>query len=170
MTYETLERRLLLTGMNLLDATGTLPEGIGTGTPVVVGDKAIFFGFDGDATQTGFGPIYLPSPYANIYDAATQTWSSQLLSAARFSPLAFAIDKQAVIASGAAGANAVDPSIAVDIYNNATGQWSSTNLSSPRSAYAVVGDTAVTGGRARGRTPSGTRPPVAALQGNNILD
>jgi hypothetical protein len=105
-----------------------------------VGTRALFAS---GAVDSG-GPNARPSDVVDIYDAATGQWSTARLSQPRLSPAAAVVGTRVLFAGGLVGwwggpdARASD---VVDIYDSATGQWSTAHLSQARTGLvsAVVG-------------------------------
>ena len=112
-----------------------------------VGDLAIFAG--GATKSNG---IWATSAAVDIYNMATNQWTTAELSVPRYGLAATTVGDLAIFAGGAdstyygAASNASD---AVDIYNASTGQWSTTSLSEARgyvAATTVGGDAIFAGG------------------------
>lgn len=105
-------------------------------TGIAVGTKVVLAGGHSDSLQ-GYSDV------ADVYDAATDSWSSgQRLGEARAGMAAVAVGNVALFAGGYTDAG---PSDSVDIYDAAAGAWSVTTL--PRAArdlgVATVGGKAI---------------------------
>ncbi|MBL8010423.1 MAG: T9SS type A sorting domain-containing protein [Flavobacteriales bacterium] len=114
----------------------------------VVGNKVLFAG--------GHNAIWNSSYYdctaystIDIYDMATQTWSTTTLSEARAGMASAVLDGKAYFAGGYRGTG-VGVSDRVDIYDSATDSWSTATLSEARAFYgggvAVGGKVMFAGG------------------------
>ena len=100
---------------------------IRTPSATTVGSKAIFAGGAGVVNIDGF---HTTSAAIDIYDAATDQWSTSVaqLSEARSDMSAFATGHLAVFGPGH-GSFFGSPTALVDVYDDLTGVWSSTKLS-----------------------------------------
>jgi kelch-like protein 20 len=108
---------------------------------VSVGSKAIFAGgFTGAST----GKLNQESAQVDIFDSSSDSWSTRQLSQARSEITALSAESKAVFAGGLV---TNDPnsryteSNAVDIYDDATGRWSSAQLSQARASMAGAATT-----------------------------
>lgn len=138
-------------------ATGKLSRPRVNMKATVVGSKVIFAGGNiSTGTQSGF-PLFQSVDDVDIYDASSDRWSTAHLAQARAVATVATMGNLAIFAAGLvshdtiAGSGA--PTAAVDIYNAATGHWSTATLSQPRIeiASAVVGHRALfTGGDSTG--------------------
>ena len=93
----------------------------------VAGQQAVIVGSMTDLSRTG--PTVAPEARTpvDIYDAATDTWSTAQLSDGRWRDMAVVgLDHRILIAGGGLGPNS--PSDAVDIYDTTTGTWATQRL------------------------------------------
>ncbi|QDK81153.1 hypothetical protein EXU85_22060 [Spirosoma sp. KCTC 42546] len=97
-----------------------------------VGSKALFGG--------GLVNNYTSTDKVEIFDVATQAWSKASLSQARWNLLATSAGSKAFFAGGMTGSlqNPLTPSDRVDIYDDATGLWSTASLSIARANFAAT--------------------------------
>ena len=98
----------------------------------------------GCLTSTSIWDDSLFTDVVDIYDAATDAWSTAQLSAPRNVLTATAVGHYAIFAGGGYSRGVND----VDIYNSLDGTWSTSTLSEGRSwlASTTVGDQAIIGG------------------------
>jgi hypothetical protein len=87
-----------------------------------VGNKAIFAGGDGPPLGFGFGDAGADN--VAMFDATTGQWTQTHLGAGRFSIDAFTIGNEAFFAGGLGGGDNVGTVSDLDVYDDATGQWS----------------------------------------------
>jgi hypothetical protein len=107
--------------------TDTLPNILGSAVATSVGTKVLF-------ATTGS-----QRNMVDIYDDATKLWSMATLSQSRFDLTATSAGEKAFFAGGGyLPPNVYSQSFSdvVDIYDNSTGQWTTSKLSQPRSALA----------------------------------
>jgi hypothetical protein len=105
-------------------------------TLATVGSKVLFAGGTTDGT-----PNAATAPgTVDIYDGATGEWSTAALSQVRLAPTAVAVGTTALFAGGdsAVSRGTSTVSAVVDIYDDATGQWSSASLSPGRRAMRTA--------------------------------
>jgi autotransporter-associated beta strand protein len=93
-----------------------------------VGSKVLFGG--------GWAGPALPSSRVDIYDSASQSWSTAELSQAREDLAAASVGDRVLFAGGHLGNGVV--SNVVDIYNSTTNTWSSSTLSQARNQLAAT--------------------------------
>jgi len=98
------------------------------GVATTIGTQAVFAG-GMDSTGSGLSGV-------DIYDAATNTWSTASLSEGRLSLSATSVGTKALFAGGAIGLVVPIPSNRVDIYEG--GAWSTATLSKARSHLAAT--------------------------------
>ena len=92
----------------------------------------------GDVAYIGGGKIsYVLTDTVDIYNAATDSWSTTTLSPPRYQLAAGAIDGKIVFAGGAASTGGA-PSQWVDVFDVATGAWSQSMLPFPAYLMAVA--------------------------------
>jgi hypothetical protein len=100
----------------------------------VVGGKALFAG---GTTGNNFAyPPLGPSAVVDIYDSATDRWSTGALSLARFNVATATAGHKALFAGGATPTDPINN--VVDIYDADTGGWSTGALSQARSGFAAA--------------------------------
>jgi len=107
---------------------------------VTVGSQVVLAG--------GTLPDGLPSDAIDTYDSATRQWSTARLSTRQFLSAVATVGQKAVFAGDECAPRAcvpgtgvdldLGPSDAVDIYDGATGEWATANLSEARRGIAVV--------------------------------
>jgi hypothetical protein len=133
-------------------ASARLSEPRGLVAATTVGSKALFAG----GSTTGPPPTEVrDSNVVDIYDAATGRWSTARLSEARVFLAAASVGSRALFAGGLVGTSGgaeARPSDRVDIYDSATGEWSTARLSQARAwlATAVVGSRVLFAGGSAG--------------------
>lgn len=125
-------------------ANGPIPDSphtVGvTGTVGHVGTKFIFAGGFWFPSSKYAGPL----DAVNIYDTSTGLWSSAQLAEARGDMSEITVGRKAIFTGGdfgGSGGGFRTLSSDVDIYDDATGQWSHTSLSAPGNPFTgVIGD------------------------------
>jgi N-acetylneuraminic acid mutarotase len=121
---------------------GTLSQAR-TGMAVAsAGNKIVFAGASLSGAPASGVPVY-GSSIVDIYDFATQTWSTGELSKVRSDIAAVAAGNKIFFAGGRLGDGANDQLFStVDIYDVSTNTWSVSSLSQPRAyiAAAALGD------------------------------
>ncbi len=114
----------------------SLPSGktIFTAGMTVVGDKLVIGG--------GIDETLISSDRAFVYDVSENTWTEGILSAPREILAAVTVDDKAIFVGGGEWQNGYVPSRMIDIYDDATGQWSTDTLPNAQLglALAAVGD------------------------------
>jgi len=142
---------------DLIHTTATLSQERYCLAATTAGGKTVF----GGGLYFDSGDIF--TDVVDIYDANTQTWSTATLSEARYCLSATAVGGKAIFAGGIVNlqANQSSYSNTVDIFDSATGLWTTSSLSHGRGYIAAtsVGNKAMFAGGSQ-----------ASLQGSNVVD
>ncbi|MEO8147795.1 MAG: T9SS type A sorting domain-containing protein [Bacteroidia bacterium] len=99
----------------------------------VAGNKVVFAGGETGNISSG---IYLSSNKVDIYNNATGTWSTALLSSKR-GQIAVGVVGTKILFAGGLNSNGYYSKV-VDIYDAATNTWSTANMSEPKYGIAVA--------------------------------
>ena len=125
--------------------TATLSEARRSVAAVGVGDLALFAGGDANGSRTDT---------VDIYNAVSREWTTATLSVARNAISVGSVGDTAIFAGGVRYNPAIDPDMstyfsdAVDLYDSASGTWTTATLSRARvwMATVTVGDLVLLGG------------------------
>ena len=116
-------------------STASLSQGRHGLAATTVGTKAIFAGGYGFSNSTG---SFTLSAVVDTYDAATDTWSTTMLSEARRLLAATSVGRKALFAGGYNNVVNRYHSDRVDIYDDSTGTWRTASLSQARYSLAAT--------------------------------
>ena len=117
----------------LIHTTATLSQARFDLAATTVGSKALFAGGD-SGWVSGCIVYFEPSDVVDIYDTATDLWTTATLSQARTGLAATSVGSKAMFAGG----DGFDRSNVVDMYDDATGLWSTATLSQARRGLAAT--------------------------------